>query len=68
MAVHALTPIRVARSDDPRLADYRDIGDDRLRAASGAFAVESREVVRRLLHEGRLGDRAPRTQWPSRPS
>ena len=54
VAVHALSPIRVAGIDDPRLADYRDIRENRLRDASGAFAVESREVVRRLLHEGRF--------------
>lgn len=54
MAVHALTSARVDSLDDPRLADYRDIADDRLRDGSHAFAVETREVVRRLLRERRF--------------
>lgn len=54
MAVHALNVVRVASADDPRLADYRDIRDGRLRERSGAFAAESREVVRRLLRERRF--------------
>jgi tRNA G18 (ribose-2'-O)-methylase SpoU len=57
VAVHALTvtPVitPVTALDDPRLDDYRDIREDRLRAR-GLFAVETREVVRRLLHEGRF--------------
>ena len=53
MAVHALTVTPVDALDDPRLDDYRDIREDRLRAR-GLFAVETREVVRRLLHEGRF--------------
>jgi tRNA G18 (ribose-2'-O)-methylase SpoU len=44
---------RVAALDDPRLDDYRDVRDDRLRARGNAFAVESREVVRRCLRERR---------------
>ncbi len=54
VAVHALTVERVDTLDDPRLADYRDIRDNALRDRSNAFAVESREVVRRLLHERRF--------------
>jgi tRNA G18 (ribose-2'-O)-methylase SpoU len=46
-------PTRVDALNDPRLADYRDVADDRLRAR-GAFAVETREVVRRLLQKGRF--------------
>jgi tRNA G18 (ribose-2'-O)-methylase SpoU len=48
---------RVDTLDDPRLDDYRDVGDQRLRER-GAFAVESREVVRRLLRERRFGLRS----------
>jgi tRNA G18 (ribose-2'-O)-methylase SpoU len=48
-----LTTERVDALDDPRLDDYRDVRDDRLRAR-GAFAVETREVVRRLLRERRF--------------
>ena len=54
MALHALTIARVDSLDDPRLDDYRDVRDDRLRERGGAFAVESREVVRRLLRERRF--------------
>ncbi len=50
MAVHALTIAPVDALDDPRLDDYRDIREGRLRT-HGSFAVESREVVRRLLVE-----------------
>jgi tRNA G18 (ribose-2'-O)-methylase SpoU len=53
VAVHPLTVTPVDALDDPRLDDYRDIREDRLRAR-GLFAVETREVVRRLLHEGRF--------------
>jgi len=53
VALHALTIERVDGLDDPRLDDYRDIRDDRLRAR-GRFAVETREVVRRLLRERRF--------------
>ncbi len=45
---------RVDALDDPRLDDYRDVRDDRLRTRGGAFAVESREVVRRCLRERRF--------------
>jgi tRNA G18 (ribose-2'-O)-methylase SpoU len=51
MALHALTIEPVVSLDDPRLDDYRDVRDERLRARGNAFAVESREVVRRLLVE-----------------
>jgi tRNA G18 (ribose-2'-O)-methylase SpoU len=54
VAVHALTLERVDALDDPRLQDYRDIRDAALRERSAAFAVESREVVRRLLRERRF--------------
>ncbi len=54
MAVHALTVAHVDALDDPRLDDYRDVRDERLRERGGAFAVESREVVRRLLRERRF--------------
>ena len=53
MAVHTLTIERVVALDDPRLEDYRDIREDRLRTR-GRFAVETREVVRQLLLEQRF--------------
>lgn len=40
---------RVERLDDPRLADYRDLGDAARRVRDGVFVAESRFVVRRLL-------------------
>jgi tRNA G18 (ribose-2'-O)-methylase SpoU len=46
--------IPIASVDDPRLADYRDIATGRLRERRDVFAVESREVVRRLLMAGRF--------------
>jgi tRNA G18 (ribose-2'-O)-methylase SpoU len=54
VAVHALNVTYVDALDDPRLDDYRDIRDIRLRERGSAFAVESREVVRRLLSERRF--------------
>ena len=55
----------VASVDDPRLADYRDIQDGRLRERSHAFAAESREVVRRLLRERRYHVRSLLVSEPS---
>jgi tRNA G18 (ribose-2'-O)-methylase SpoU len=43
---------------DPRLADYRDLKDPRLRLDHGLFVAESREVVRRLLSCGRFRTRS----------
>lgn len=40
---------RVEHVDDPRLADYRNLRDSRLRADSALFLAESRLGVRRLL-------------------
>ena len=57
MALHSLTITPVDALDDARLDDYRDIREDRLRAR-GLFAVETREVVRRLLHERRFALRS----------
>jgi tRNA G18 (ribose-2'-O)-methylase SpoU len=39
----------VVDAHDPRLADYRDLKEHRLRADSGKFIAESEPVVRRLL-------------------
>ncbi|MGH7893898.1 MAG: TrmH family RNA methyltransferase, partial [Candidatus Binatia bacterium] len=56
---------RVASIEDPRLADYRDIRDGTLRELAGAFAAESREVVRRLLRERRFHVRSVLVTEPS---
>jgi tRNA G18 (ribose-2'-O)-methylase SpoU len=45
----SLPPISVDDADDPRLADYRDLPERRLRAESGRFVAESERVVRRLV-------------------
>jgi tRNA G18 (ribose-2'-O)-methylase SpoU len=45
---------RIETASDPRLADYRDIGDAELRRRHGLFIAESRSVVRRLLEAGRF--------------
>ena len=65
MALHPLNVVRVETIDDPRLADYRDVADGRLRERSRAFAVESREVVRRLLVERRFRFRSILVTEPS---
>jgi tRNA G18 (ribose-2'-O)-methylase SpoU len=48
----SLPPIAVDDADDPRLADYRDLPERRLRAESGRFVAESERVVRRLAGSG----------------
>jgi tRNA G18 (ribose-2'-O)-methylase SpoU len=48
----SLPPIAVDDADDPRLADYRDLPERRLRAESGRFVAESERVVRRLVGSG----------------
>jgi tRNA G18 (ribose-2'-O)-methylase SpoU len=48
----SLPPISVDDADDPRLADYRDLPERRLRAESGRFIAESERVVRRLCGSG----------------
>jgi tRNA G18 (ribose-2'-O)-methylase SpoU len=65
VALHPLNVQHVAAVDDPRLADYRDIRDGRLRERSHAFAAESREVVRRLLRERRFAVRSLLVSEPS---
>ena len=65
MALHPLNVVRVESIDDPRLADYRDLADGRLRERSRGFAAESREVVRRLLVERRFRLRSILVTEPS---
>jgi tRNA G18 (ribose-2'-O)-methylase SpoU len=47
-----LSPIWVDDAADPRLADYRDLPERRLRVDSGRFVAESERVVRRLIGSG----------------
>jgi len=54
-------PAPIERIDDPadpRLADYRDLKEPRLRRERGIFIAESREVVRQLLGSGRFRTRS----------
>jgi tRNA G18 (ribose-2'-O)-methylase SpoU len=44
---------RIADSDDPRLADYRDVRDPRRLREQGIFLAEGRTVVRELLGDAR---------------
>jgi tRNA G18 (ribose-2'-O)-methylase SpoU len=48
----SLPPISIDDAGDPRLADYRDLKEHRLRADSGRFVAESERVVRRLVGSG----------------
>jgi tRNA G18 (ribose-2'-O)-methylase SpoU len=49
---------RIDDPADPRIVDYRDLRDAELRRRQGLFIAESREVVRRLLVEGRFRTRS----------
>jgi tRNA G18 (ribose-2'-O)-methylase SpoU len=46
--------IRVASLDDPRVAEYRWVGDHEALVGAGLFVAEGRLVVRRLLAEPRF--------------
>ena len=48
----------IERLDDPRVADYRNVRDADLRAASGAFLAEGRLNVERLLASPRYRARS----------
>lgn len=48
----------IERLDDPRVADYRNVRDADLRAASGAFLAEGRLNVERLLSSTRYRARS----------
>lgn len=50
--------IEVDSTDDPRLADYRDVRDADLLGRRGVFMAEGREVVRTLLTRSRFTARS----------
>jgi len=50
--------IRVDDSDDPRLAEYRNVPDHQLLAGQGLFVAEGRLVVRRLIEAHRFATRS----------
>jgi tRNA G18 (ribose-2'-O)-methylase SpoU len=45
--------VRIDRLDDPRLAEYRAVGDPALARSRGLFVAEGRMVVRRVLEDPR---------------
>jgi tRNA G18 (ribose-2'-O)-methylase SpoU len=50
--------VTIDDSDDPRLAEYRNIPDPELLRAHGVFVAEGRQVVRQLLASNRFGTRS----------
>jgi tRNA G18 (ribose-2'-O)-methylase SpoU len=48
-----VAPIHVDSAEDPRLADYTLLGDERALAARGLFVAEGRLVLQRVLESGR---------------
>lgn len=46
--------VPIERGDDPRIADYRDLGNGEGMRARGVFVAEGRFVVRRLITGGRF--------------
>ena len=51
-------PIEVHSSDDPRLADFRDVRDGAARTERGQFLVEGRRNVEVLARQRRFPSRA----------
>ena len=49
---------RIDETHDPRIADYRHVGEPAWLKAQGLFVAEGRLVVRRLLREPRFGIRS----------
>ena len=50
--------VSIADPDDPRVADYRGLGDSELMRARGVFVAEGRMVVQRLLEDGQYAIRS----------
>jgi tRNA G18 (ribose-2'-O)-methylase SpoU len=47
------TYVRMERTDDPRIAAYRDLTDPELVRSRGLFIAEGRLAVRRIIEDGR---------------
>ena len=47
------TYVRIERTDDPRIAAYRDLTDPELVRSRGLFIAEGRIVVQRIIEDGR---------------
>ena len=59
LEVHLAVPVfEVTGTDDPRLADYRNVPDPDLLRSRGLFIAEGRHVVRRLLTSTRFRTRS----------
>lgn len=50
--------VSIADPDDPRLAEYRGLGDGERMRARGVFVAEGRMVVQRLLEDGQYALRS----------
>ena len=67
LEVHLAVPVfEVTGTDDPRLADYRNIPDPDLLRSHGLFIAEGRHVVRRLLTSTRFRTRSLLLTPPAR--
>jgi tRNA G18 (ribose-2'-O)-methylase SpoU len=67
LEVHLAVPVfEVSGTDDPRLADYRNIPDPDLLRSHGLFIAEGRHVVRRLLTSRRFRTRSLLLTPPAR--
>ena len=53
-----MTVERILDADDPRLADYRGVGDPELLRVRGLFVAEGRLVVQRAIEDGRYAIRS----------
>jgi len=49
-----MPPVRIDTPDDPRVAEYRDVGDPELLRGRGLFVAEGRLVVRRVISHPRF--------------
>jgi len=50
--------VRIETADDPRVSDYRDVGDPELLRDRGLFVAEGRLVVRRVIGHARFNVRS----------
>ena len=48
-----MTVERIKRADDPRVAGYHGLRDGELARSRGLFVAEGRQVVRRVVEDGR---------------
>jgi len=58
VAYRFVEDVSIADPDDPRVAEYRGLGDGELMRARGVFVAEGRIVVQRLLEDGQYALRS----------